>query len=438
MLYGASEARMTFAFGEAPEIRVSEYLPPGEVLAIRPSAVDLKRRGEYRKARPGDDFALVLYEGGLVMVPSWHPLNQTSKSANSIAYGTGSMETFSFEPVTTVVSDSQGVDIVGANIILLEPRMERLYGRSFPARELQFPVGKEAFTQGVVDLMAILGRSVLVGEGGNMGVGSIRVTVGPGVGKFGKSAIGREVEASVESYFGQKSFPERAYRGSGLIVSAGPNQRFQKFYGKHSSHYGDGGRIGAMAKGIGADDAIFFAPYCADDQNHVCALFQCENDSRRLEHEMLRLALADGLGAELLAIRRDGKVLLPPMAVNRLGGVTADYIMRYLAPSLGIPTEESLFSLQQVLDGEIVGLFFAGNAARVAAIGAVILHDARGNILNEIRLVVHGRITSLIDRFEKEVRGIIPPSHSSLVTKVDLESGQKAREILERTFVGWM
>lgn len=418
--------------------RITAYLPSSEVLSIKPSSLDLKRRDEYRKTRPGDDFALVLHEGKLAMVPSWHPLNQTPKSANSAVYGTGSMETLSFEPVLDANSGAKERDIIGANIVFLEPRMDRLYDRALPSREVKFPVDRKTYAQGISDLMAVLGKKVLVGQDNEIGIGSIRVQVGPGMGKFGKSAVGQQVDASVESYYGKKSFPERAYQGEGLVLSAGPDQRFQEFRGKHSSHYGEGGRIGEVAKRLGANDAILFAPYDAQDPSRVDLLSQYKGNPKGLEQAMLHLALSDGLGAELLAVRKDGTVLLPPMDVNRLGGVTADYIMKYLAPALGIPTEEAAFNLQQVIDGEIVGLFFAGNAARVAAIGEIKLHDASEQVLRQIHLDIPDTTKRLIDRFEREVHGMEAPAHPSIVTPINLQEGERARKILEQAFSDWM
>ena len=411
--------------------RIPSYLPSAEILKMKPSAVDLQRREEYKKTRPGDDFALVYNEGKLALVPSWHPLNQTPKSANSAVYGTGSMETLSFEPV---VKDDQ---VVGGNIVLLEPRMDRLYDRALPAREVKFPIDRKTYAQGITDLMAVLGKNVLERDG-KQGIGSIRVQVGPGMGKFGKSAVGQQVDASVESYFGGKSFPERAYIGEGLVLSAGPDQRFQPFRGKHSSHYGEGGRIGEIAKKLAADDAILFAPYSAKNRSKVDILTRYKDDPRGLEESMLDLAVSDGLGAELMAVKKDGTIILPPMDVNRLGGVTAEYIMKHLAPSLGMKVNIEPFNLQQVVDGDIAGLFFAGNAARVSAVGKIKLHDENANVLREITLEIPEATRQLINHFEKQVTGKETPTDPSLVTSVDLVEGAKARKRLEKAFAAWI
>src|SRR5437868_6148031 len=97
--------------------RINDYLPPSEVMELRPDVIDLRLRNEYHQSRPGDDFALVLYEGRLVIVPSWHPLNQTPKTANASVYGTGAMETLICEPVLDKNGFSSEQDIHAANII---------------------------------------------------------------------------------------------------------------------------------------------------------------------------------------------------------------------------------------------------------------------------------------------------------------------------------
>src|ERR1041385_7233940 len=134
---------------------------------------------------------------------------------------------------------------------------------------------------------------------------------------------------------------------------------------------------------------------------------------------MGRVALADGPGEEILAVTKDGTLLIPPMDVNRLGGTTAAYVRDHLAPALGVATEERAFNLAQVRDGEIIGLFFAGNASRLAAIGEVRLHDAAGNPLDKIVVGVPDEVRALIDQYEAEVRGMIPPSDNSLLVPVD-------------------
>lgn len=405
--------------------RIRKYLPSERILlGVKPNIVDFERRDEQRQSRPGGDFALVMYEDRLTIVPAWHPLNQTSFATNSAVYATASMETLSFEPV---LAGKPG-EVNEANIVLLGPRMDRLYDRALPARAIELPFGREVLAQGITDLMAVLGEDVLSGPG----IGSIRVTVGPKAGKFGKSAIDQPVGLSVEAYQTKPSFPDRP-----LVVTAGPDQRFTPFLGKHAFHYGDGGRMGNIAKELGGDDAIFFAPFMAENQNEVEVLSRYSGNPKELKQAMMRLALANGLGAELMAVKKEGTVLLPPMYVNRLGGVTANYIMRYLAPELDIQAKIAPFNLEQVENGDIAGLFFAGNAARIAEIGTVRLHESDNNILRDVQLEGSPVVRTLKDRFEKEVVGAMPTTDPSLVTPVDLETGRKMRRVLEEEFTYW-
>lgn len=396
--------------------RIQDYLPPQEILSIPPSPLDLQRRDTYRKYRPNGDFSLTLYQDKLRIVPSWHPLNTTSIANNSSVYGTGSMETLTLEPV--VDRNDQ------ASIVLLPPRLTRLYSKALPAREINPPVDEETFSQGIVDLMAVLGTDILK----NNDMGSIRVTVGPGAGKFGKSAVGQPVNLSVESYGTSRSLPNKP-----LAITAGPNQRLSPFLGKHSSHYGEAGRIGQVAARMGGDDAIFFAPFEASDPSQTHYLTP---GSSNLKDQMMRLALANGLGAEVMAINKDGTLLLPPLGVNRLGGVTSQYIKDHLAPDLSVETEEKLFSLQEIESGEITALMLVGNAARVSLVGEIIMHDDTKRF-SSLKLPKPTTSKAISAVFEAQSKSIVRPSHYSLLTPVDINDGAKAMAILEDKFADW-
>src|SRR5260221_4698828 len=98
-------------------------------------------------------------------------------------YGTGSFEGGSVEPVVAPTENPDKYDIAGANLILAEPRMERLYNRSLPAMGIDLPIDREAYTQGIQDLVAVLGTGILVGEDGTIGRAYLRPSVAPGMGR---------------------------------------------------------------------------------------------------------------------------------------------------------------------------------------------------------------------------------------------------------------
>lgn len=431
---------------EALSTRIAEYLPPADVLAWKPTAYELEERQRFQTTRPGDDFALVYYppEQRMIMVPSWHRLNTQAPSASATVYGTASMETLTLDPVMGQAGTQEEGKVVGANVILLGDRMDRLYDRALPSREVELPVDRSHMAQGIADLMAVLGTHVLVNPDDSVGIGSIRVTVGPGKGAFGKRAVGQVPFATVESYRTKPDFPEAARNGEGIVVAAGTDQRTIPFRGKHASQYGDAPRISVEAKKVGGSDAVLFAEYFAHDPSRTAVLSRIDNP-RELDQTMLDLALANGLGAELMAIRQeeDGSqtLLLPPaegpLDVKRLGGVTAQYIMDHMAPAMGLNTEIAPFCLRDVLEGRITGLFFAGNAARVAAINTVKLHTSDLQVLRDVHISVPDIVTQIAQRFEDEVSGRIAPSDASLVTRLDLQEGAQARTVLEQAYAAF-
>jgi branched-subunit amino acid aminotransferase/4-amino-4-deoxychorismate lyase len=307
------------------------------------------------------------------------------------------------------------------------------------------PIDQETLAQGISDLVAILGPDIFVGPDGTIGRAYIRPSVVPGMGPQGVSPSPLlEIDAAVEAFHWPFYFPpeaaERAYQGSGLVVIAKPHQRLEPITGKHATNYGHAAAIGKEAQRLGGDEALFFAPYSigADGERQLELLSSYKGDSEGLREAMGRVALADGPGEEILAVTKDGTLLIPPMDVNRLGGTTAAYVRDHLAPALGVATEERAFNLAQVRDGEIIGLFFAGNASRLAAIGEVRLHDAAGNPLDKIVVGVPDEVRALIDQYEAEVRGMIPPSDNSLLVPVDLVGGQDARRRLDSIYAHWM
>lgn len=419
--------------------RIEAYLPSQAILAMQPSPVD-RAHNEALQKRPADSWTLVYYEPEqrLVIVPTDHPINTINISSNLAVYGSGSMETFTEEPVL-----GEDASVVSGNIVLLEPRMDRLYGRALPNRKVDLPTERDAVSQGIKDLMAIQGTEVLTANNTPQ-IASIRLLAGPGVGSFGKRAIGQTPVIAVESYRAQRDFGPEARDGRGLTVTAGPEQRKEPFLGKHADHYGNAGNSADIGKDVGGADTLLFAEYDLRDPKRIVALDRI-TDPDELQQEMMNLALSDGLGAELMAIRqeKDGSqtLLLPPdsgpLDVKRLGGVTAQYVIDHMAPQMGIRTEIAPWSLQQIADGEIVGLFYAGNAARLAEITTVRLHDGHGTPLRDVPVGVPEIEQQLVDRFEAELAGQIPASDPSLLTPVDFAEGAKARAILENAYTQW-
>lgn len=434
----AFEARGT-AIPESLRDRIAGYLPSKELLEnySKPDPLSLERRQIYQKKFPGARYSLVYshLEQRLVMMPPEHPLNAIAMQIHAADYGTGIFEGSSMEPV------SNGRNIIGANIILHEPRINRLK-KSLQGRLFDLPEEVEVFSQAIIDLAAVLGESVLRDKDGNPSRAYIRPEARPGLGGLGVSLkTGHQIDSAAiifnwPVYF---SNPERVYHGSGLVVGAFSEQRLFKIFGKHASNYGDAGRVGSMARGLsGVDEALYFGPYLIDSHTGEKKYINAQASPEAAAQLLKNGVLADGPGEEVFAISKDGKIIYPPMDVNRLGGTTLKYIVEHMALGLGITVEEKPFSLENIRQGEIESLIFAGNAARVAPIGEVKVFDENGSQKETLKLVISETVQRLVEEYEAEVTGMTEPSDKSLLLPVDLESGADARAILDKAYIPWL
>lgn len=249
------------------------------------------------------------------------------------------------------------------------------------------------------------------------------------------------------SYFAN---PEEVYRGGGLRVVVQPNQRTELITGKYASNYGGAGSVGQKAKEYGADDSMYLATFYAHDRDNSF-LFK---DKRKmspdeLKHHMLKLALADGPGEEVVAFTKDGTMLYPPMDVGRLGGTTLDYMIK-IAKKLDIPTREAYFCIDDINTGEtgtkdsIVSLAYVGNAVKFAPIGRLDLRDAQGQPLREegpIELKHPDEVRNLRrlqHQYEAELTGRVPLTDPELLTPIPRgQTVDEARELVASTFRDW-
>lgn len=105
------------------------------------------------------------------------------------------------------------------------------------------------------------------------------------------------------------------------------------------------------------------------------------------------------------------------------GGTVLQYIIDYLAANLGFASREADITLHDLRAGKYAGLALVGNAVKVTPLRQLNLY--RNNTLHEqIELFAKGhvpeRLELLRQRWEDETRGLIDPSHSSLLTPVPL------------------
>lgn len=364
----------------------------------------------------------------LVVCPPHSAMNMAPNQQHRVDYATGIFEGSSAEPVC----DDEG-NIVGINVVLLKPRMER-FERSMVARGFGLEVSLVDFSQALLDLVAIHGLDLVTQDDGLPTRAYLRPSAGPGVGPWGISLKKNHfIEASHTVFRWGPYFPDsqRVNEEEGVRAMITGAKRDFKILGKHASNYGVAALDGALARKMNYDELLYLAPYGIKDGN-------LNYDILDLESLQRWGVLADGPGEEVFGVLADGQTLVyPPMRVNRLGGTVLQYVVDHMAPALGLETKEQDISLSDLRTGKVVGLGFAGNAARVTPIGQVdiVESDLEGGGGRVVETVfeggIHETVARLHKQWEAEMRGLVDPSHPSLLTPVDLKWGSDYRSQLD-------
>jgi len=364
-----------------------------------------------------------LYPDQMVICPPHSLLNMAPNQQHRGDYGTGIFEGSSAEPTV----DASGT-ITGINVVLHAPRMAR-FKRSMQARGFDLPVPIEQFAQATLDIVAVHGKAIVTDADGKATRAYIRPAAGPGVGRWGLAfKAGYRIEASNVVFRWGHYLPDvdRIYYGSGARTVITGVQRTFEIHGKHASNYGSAAIDGNIARTMRYDELLYLAPYGIRDG-------QPDYGIHGFDGLMKDGVIADGPGEEVFGILADGATLVyPPMRVNRLGGTVLDYIVQHMAPALGLSTREQDITLQDMRDGKIAGLAYAGNAARIAPIGQIDIVRPTGDGAGEktetvAEFGIHPAVGRLRDQWEGELRGRIAPSHDSLLTPVDIAWGDEFR-----------
>ena len=79
---------------------------------------------------------------------------------------------------------------------------------------------------------------------------------------------------------------------------------------------------------------------------------------------------------------KDGKLSTPPVDAGILDGITRRFVMNELCPALGLPIEERMMRLEEVLDADEV--FLTGTAAEVIGVSQVGDHVIGGGAVGSI------------------------------------------------------
>ena len=348
--------------------------------------------------------------GKMELVPISYAI--ASQFGHAVDYGSGI-----FEGGSAIMNERTGEP----SIILQGPRLRRLYERSLPARGYQAPVSSEQMAAATIDLIAANGLDLFRHPDG-VTPDFVRAYVRPSIQPASSSGYGislREnylIDVGIIAWSWPNYLPPELTKNGGSAAITG-QQRLFPITGKHASNYGSAVRDSALARSLGANELVYLSPYLIDKDNH---LYWCDPNDQ--EAKLADGVIADGPGEECLALTADQKTIIyPPMRVNRLGGTVLQYVIDHLAANLGLATREADITLHDLRAGKYAGLALVGNAVKVTPMRQLNLY--RGNILHEqIELFSPSHVPEMLEnlrvRWENETRGLIDPSHSSLLTPV--------------------
>lgn len=437
--------------------RLRLYLPSPELLAAYPTIEgrthELRLRDEFRESLPGAEYSMGFDHQArrFFFMPPWFTPNLTPQNSPAMDYGLDSFDGMSIEPV---VKENR---LVGANSITHAAKMDR-FNDSVGHQPFDLPVSIETISQALLDYYAVLGAGILENsqrsksDPRNYSRAYGRPNAFRGGRRYGlMPKPGDEMLTHVSgiawnwpAYFDN---PQEVYYGEGLTVVATGAQRITPINGKHSYNYGGAVGVAKEAKNHGGTEAVFLSPFTVDDslsfeeraalgKQAITGQVLGYADDASHEKMLKKAAIADGSGEDLCAIDDQGRVIFMPKWTNILAGTTRGYIKEHMMPAMDIPTLTAPITLDDLRAGKIKGLSFMGNAARFAPIKCVRVLHADGHI-EEIPLEVTPLQRSMVDRFERELSGLIEPSHPSLLTPINLEGGAQARAELDKIFKEW-
>jgi branched-subunit amino acid aminotransferase/4-amino-4-deoxychorismate lyase len=332
---------------------------------------------------------------------------------HAIDYGTGC-----FEGSSALVHERTGVP----HVVLLEARSNRLYQRSLPARLYEAPVSQADFNTAMLDLIVQQGLDLFRHPDGKTS-GYVRAYIRPTVqpasyGGFGISMKpGYPIDAGIIAW-AWPDYLDPTLSSRGGVAAITGQQRLFPITGKHASNYGAAAADGNLVRSMGADELIYLAPYMLDKSGN-----EYWADPTDVDTNLRDGAICDGPGEECVALTADQKTLVyVPMRANRLGGTVLQYIIDYMAPTLGLQTLQADISLHDLRNGNYAGMAMVGNAVKVTPVRKLDLYKGE-ELVESIELFeesnIPERLLTLQERWDQETRGIIDPSHPSLITPVE-------------------
>ncbi len=375
---------------------------------LRERLEELRARAE--KYFPGAKYVSVYSHTRREMVQIPIEFAIASQFGHAPDYGSGV-----FEGGSAVMNEITGEP----SLILDAQRVWRLFHRSLPARGYHSPISEAELSAATLDLIAANGPDLFRHpKTSGFCRAYIRPTMQPAsLAGFGISLRpDYPIDVGIAAWAWPDSLPPELVQKGGVVAVTG-HQRLFPITGKHASNYGAAVKESSLARTLGASELIYLAPYLIDRNDHLYWA-----DPNNLELKLVDGVLADGPGEEIIALSADQKTITyPPMRVNRLGGTVLFYIVEFMAKNLGLDTREADITLHDLRAGKYAGLAMVGNAVKVTPMRQLNLY--RDNELHEtIELFAAGHVPEMLEqlraRWEGETRGLIAPSHSSLLTPV--------------------
>lgn len=361
---------------------------------------------------PGAHYASVYSdtEKRMVIVPIHEAID--SQFSHGVDYGSGV-----FEGGSALINERTGIP----HIILHEARMNRLFHRSLPNRGYQSPVSQAALSEAARELIALQGESLFLHPDG-VTPGFVRAYLRPTIHPAGLGGFGVSMKKDHPIGAGILAWSWPDYLDPSLAINGGVaaitgHQRLFPITGKHASNYGAAVKDGNLARSLGTDELIYLAPYLIDKDGH-----EYWTDPSNTEAKLRDGVLSDGPGEECVAITKDQQTLVyTPMRTNRLGGTTLQYIIDHVAEKIGLQTQERDITLNDIRADKYSALAMIGNAVKVTPMREIRLYN--GESAEEVLELfpekeIPGMLQTLMDRWDEETRGLIDPSHPSLLTLV--------------------
>jgi hypothetical protein len=186
-------------------------------------------------------------------------------------------------------------------------------------------------------------------------------------------------------------------------------------------------------------EGAYFAPFWVNPETGDLEHFDFHRNEEVVLEQILRGGvLADGPGMDIVYFGADGILYyLPKDLTHILAGTTRSYIINYVAPGMGIETQEELVTLQDIRKRRIISAAYVGNAAEFCTLKSIVIADSKTNIVDEIPLEITDTTIEMTTKYAKELRGPATETSGPLQTPVNIQEGLNGRKVLDKVFAAW-